>query len=205
MNERSSGSPARRVQRVQGVGPARTGPHLAQHAGELLRQRPRHHGDGAGQRLLEAEAGLHADGQEVEHVGELPPHGQLALGHHPIEPGVGPESPGHADEHDHGQQGLARQRRHRAHDQPQHGDGHQRQHAHHEELVDLLGRAPPREHQLVSQLVDVVGGKEPLEQPHQEGGGGREDALGEGLSQVLLALDGGRLVVAQPDARRRAR
>ena len=36
-----------------------------------------------------------------------------------------------------------------------------------EELVDLVGRPPPRDHELVAQLVEVLGGKEPLQQPHQ--------------------------------------
>ena len=44
---------------------------LAEHAGELVGQRPGHRGDGAVERLLEAEAGLDADDEQVEHVGQL--------------------------------------------------------------------------------------------------------------------------------------
>ena len=89
MNDRSSGSSTRASSAYEGVGTARSGPHLTEHAGEFLGQGPRHHGDGAGQGLLESQAGLDADGQQVEDVGQLPAHGQLALGHHAVEPGVG--------------------------------------------------------------------------------------------------------------------
>ena len=54
-NERTSGTLGSGVERGQGVGPARPGPHLAQHAGELLGQRSRHHGHGPGQSLLETQ------------------------------------------------------------------------------------------------------------------------------------------------------
>ena len=88
-NERSSGTLVRCVDGPHGVGPAGTGPDLAQHAGELVGQRAGHGGDGAVERLLEAETGLDADGEQVEHVGQLDPDLVLALLDLAVEDGVG--------------------------------------------------------------------------------------------------------------------
>ena len=50
-----------------------------------------HRGDGAVERLLEAETGLDADGEQVEDVGELLLELVLALLDPAVEPGVGAE------------------------------------------------------------------------------------------------------------------
>ena len=63
------------VERPHGVGAAGAGPDLAQHAGELVGQRAGHRRDRAVERLLEAEAGLDRDGEQVEDVGQLDPDG----------------------------------------------------------------------------------------------------------------------------------
>ena len=48
--------------------PARTSPSMRANSSD---ERAGHGGDGAVERLLEAEAGLDADGEQVEDVGEL--------------------------------------------------------------------------------------------------------------------------------------
>ena len=47
----------------------------------------------------------------------------------------------------------------------------------------------PGDHELVPQLVEVLGGQEPLQEPDEERRGRGQDALDEGVLQVLLALD----------------
>ena len=61
----------RLVDGPHGVGPAGAGADLAEHAGELVGERAGHRGDRAVERLLEAEAGLDADDEQVEDVGQL--------------------------------------------------------------------------------------------------------------------------------------
>ena len=70
-NDRISGTLVRGVEGPHGVGPAGAGPDLAEHPGELVGERAGHGGDGAVERLLEAEAGLDADDEQVEDVGQL--------------------------------------------------------------------------------------------------------------------------------------
>ena len=77
------------VEGAHGVGPAGAGPHLAEHAGELVGERPGHGGDGAVERLLEAEAGLDADDEQVEDVGQLGADLVLPLLDLAVEDGVG--------------------------------------------------------------------------------------------------------------------
>ena len=93
------------LQGSHGVGPRRAGSHLAEHAAELVGQRARHRGDRAVERLLEAEAGLDADREQVEDVGQLVAQLVLALLDPAVEHGVGAED---ADQRE--QAGLRRVR-----------------------------------------------------------------------------------------------
>ena len=58
------------VEGAQRVGAARAHAGLLQHAARLFRQRPGHRGRGALERLLETEAGLDRDHEQVERVGQ---------------------------------------------------------------------------------------------------------------------------------------
>ena len=71
MNAAQLGHVAALGHRAQRVGTGRTDADLVQHAPELVGQRAGHRGARAVERLLEAEAGLDRDHEQVEDVGQL--------------------------------------------------------------------------------------------------------------------------------------
>ena len=71
MKVRSSGTSHALVHRAERLGARRTDADLLEHAAELVRQRAGHRGRRALERLLEPEAGLHRDHEQVEDIGKL--------------------------------------------------------------------------------------------------------------------------------------
>ena len=89
MKRAQLGHVAALVHRAQRVGPGRTDADLVQHAAELVGQRAGHRGAGAVERLLEAEAGLDRDHEQVEDVGQLARDLLLPVLDLPVEEHVG--------------------------------------------------------------------------------------------------------------------
>ena len=161
--------------------------HFAEHPAELLGQGAGHRSDRPVERLLEAETGLDADDQQVQHVGQGDPDRHLPL----LDLAVEGSRPGPSTRSTETSRnppifsilGGCRTKKNRmnitgmsdAHD----ADG--------EELVDALRAGDPEGGVLAFHLVDVPHRGEPAAEPGEAGQDGRHCSLADRLEQPLAA------------------
>ena len=124
-------------------------------------ERARHGVGRAVERLLEAETGLDADHEEVEHVGELPADLPLTIGDAAVEHRVGSEHEEQRHEADDRKSHEALDRSELVDQEDRDRDRRDRHHAHREEPVDVVVAVRAKGRELLAHVLEVALRREP--------------------------------------------